>query len=149
MSSQDFLKEIDFNIQDKRIKNLILQTVDNMPPDALEISSLGSIQLSDLSPTETLAALTTHSSYDVTIRNDEGNEWDETRTRQKITLYRDILNKLSDLSVKAIIAHEIAHVWLNEHVNPESSEQREKDSDDLARKWGFKRELLALENETD
>ncbi len=149
MSSQDFLKGIDFNIHDERIKNLILQTVDNMPPDALEISSLGSIQLSDLSPTETLAALTTHSSYDVTIMNDEGNEWDETRTRQKITLYRDILNNLSDLSVKAIIAHEIAHAWLNEHVNPESSEQRENDSDDLARKWGFTRELLTLENETD
>ena len=120
-----------------------------MPPDGLDISSLESIQLSDLSPTETLAALTTHSSFDVTIRNDEGNEWDEIRSRQKITFYLDILNNLSDLAVKAIIAHEIAHAWLNEHVKPESSQHREKDSDDLARKWGFNEELLELENETD
>jgi len=148
LSSRDFLKEIDFKIHDERIKNLILQTVDNIPPEALEIPSLGSILLSDVSPTETLAGLTTHSSYEVTFRNDKGNEWDETRTRQKITFYRDILNNLSDLSVKAIIAHEIAHAWLNEHVIPESSQQRENDSDDLARKWGFTRELFALENET-
>ncbi|MCZ6613602.1 MAG: M48 family metalloprotease [Thaumarchaeota archaeon] len=149
MSSQEFLRGIDFKIHDNRIKNLILQTLDNMPPDGLDISSLESIQLSDLSPTETLAALTTHSSFDVTIRNDEGNEWDEIRSRQKITFYLDILNNLSDLAVKAIIAHEIAHAWLNEHVKPESSQQREKDSDDLARKWGFTEELLELENETD
>ncbi|MEE9134393.1 MAG: M48 family metalloprotease [Nitrososphaerales archaeon] len=149
MSSQEFLRGIDFKIHDNRIKNLILQTLDNMPPDGLDISSLESIQLSDLSPTETLAALTTHSSFDVTIRNDEGNEWDEIRSRQKITFYLDILNNLSDLAVKAIIAHEIAHAWLNEHVKPESSQQREKDSDDLARKWGFNEELLELENETD
>lgn len=120
-----------------------------MPPNGLEISSLKSIQLSELSPTETLAALTTHSSFDVVMRNDEGNEWDETRTRQKITFYRDILDNLSDLSVIAIIAHEIAHAWLNEHVKPESSQQREKESDELARKWGFNEELLELENETD
>lgn len=149
MSSQEFLRGIDFKIHDNRIKNLILQTLDNMPPEGLDISSLESIQLSDLSPTETLAALTTHSSFDVTIRNDEGNEWDEIRSRQKITFYLDILNNLSDLAVKAIIAHEIAHAWLNEHVKPESSQQREKDSDDLARKWGFNEELLELENETD
>ncbi len=149
MSSQEFLRGIDFKIHDNRIKNLILQTLDNMPPDGLDISSLESIRLLDLSPTETLAALTTHSSFDVTIRNDEGNEWDEIRSRQKITFYRDILNNLSDLAVKAIIAHEIAHAWLNEHVKPESSQQREKDSDDLARKWGFNEELLELENETD
>ncbi|MCZ6613533.1 MAG: M48 family metalloprotease [Thaumarchaeota archaeon] len=149
MSSQEFLRGIDFKIHDNRLKNLILQTLDNMPPDGLDISSLESIQLSDLSPTETLAALTTHSSFDVTIRNDEGNEWDEIRSRQKITFYLDILNNLSDLAVKAIIAHEIAHAWLNEHVKPESSQQREKDSDDLARKWGFTEELLELENETD
>ena len=149
MSSQEFLRGIDFKIHDNRIKNLILQTLDNMPPDGLDISSLESIQLSDLSPTETLAALTTHSSFDVTMRNNEGNEWDEIRSRQKITFYLDILNNLSDLAVKAIIAHEIAHAWLNEHVKPESSQQREKDSDDLARKWGFTEELLELENETD
>lgn len=149
MSSHEFLRGVDLRIHDERIKNLILQTLDNMPPNGLEISSLKSIQLSDLSPTETLAALTTHSSFDVVIRNDKGNESDETRTRQKITFYRDILDNLSDLSVIAIIAHELAHAWLNEHVKPESSQQREKESDELARKWGFNEELLELENETD
>lgn len=149
MSSHEFLRGVDLRIHDERIKNLIIQTLDHMPPNGLEISSLKSIQLSDLSPTETLAALTTHSSFDVVLRNDEGNEWDETRTRQKITFYRDILDNLSDLSVIAIIAHEIAHAWLNEHVKPESSQQREKESDELARKWGFNEELLELENETD
>ena len=120
-----------------------------MPADRLAISSLESITLPDLHPQETLASLTTHISFNVTIRNDEGNERDEIRSRQKITFYLDILNNLSDLAVKAIIVHEIAHAWLNEHVKPESSPQREKDSDDLARKWGFNEELLELENETD
>ncbi|MFQ6010612.1 MAG: hypothetical protein ACE5KG_00355 [Nitrososphaerales archaeon] len=140
---------IDLRIYDERIRDLVLQTVEGMPPDALDISSLRSIRLYEVSPTDTLAALTRHNSYDVTVRDSKGTEWDETRTRQEITFYRDILNNLSDLSVKAIVAHEIAHAWLNEHRKPEASPQRERESDELARKWGFAKELLALENETD
>ena len=71
------------------------------------------------------------------------------RPRQTITFYTDLLNALSDNAAEAVIAHELAHAWLNEHVRPEESKEREAEADRLARQWGFGPELDALDSEAE
>jgi len=66
-----------------------------------------------------------------------------------ITFYTDLMDQLSDRAVTAVMAHELAHAWLNEHVRPEASKTREDDADMLAAMWGFESELEALEDETE
>ncbi len=74
--------------------------------------------------------------------------WSEEVVVQRIELYLDILLQLSDRSKVAVVAHELAHAWLNDNVRPEQSKRREMESDELARKWGFGVELDALAKET-
>lgn len=71
------------------------------------------------------------------------------RGRQTLTFYTSLLDELSDDASIGVIAHELAHAWLNEHLYPESSNEREKSADELARRWGFAKELDALEAETE
>jgi hypothetical protein len=66
-----------------------------------------------------------------------------------ITFYTDLMDQLSDRAVTAVMAHELAHAWLNEHVRPEASKLREDDADMLAEMWGFESELAALAQETE
>ena len=69
--------------------------------------------------------------------------------RQTIHFYKELLGELSESAAIAVMAHELAHAWLNEHVNPSASALREKEADDLAVSWGFGTELKALEDETE
>jgi len=69
------------------------------------------------------------------------------RPRQTITFYSSLFDALSDPAATAVIAHELAHAWLNEHVRPEESLEREREADALARDWGFGPELDALDQE--
>jgi Peptidase family M48 len=71
------------------------------------------------------------------------------RPRQTITFFAALLDALSDSAATAVIAHELSHVWLNEHMKPEESPRREAEADHLARRWGFGPELDALDNEAD
>lgn len=71
------------------------------------------------------------------------------RPRQTITFYSSLLDALSDSAAIAVIAHELAHAWLNEHVRPEESRAREREADALAREWGFGPELDALDREAE
>ena len=71
------------------------------------------------------------------------------RPTQTITFYSDLFGALSDKAAAAVIAHELAHAWLNEHVRPEESSEREAQADNLAREWGFGPELDALDREAD
>jgi hypothetical protein len=66
-----------------------------------------------------------------------------------ITFYTGLMSRLSDDSIVAVMAHELAHAWLNEHIGPEASKQREDDADILAEMWGFAPELAALAAETE
>ena len=66
-----------------------------------------------------------------------------------ITFYTNLMDKLTDRAVVAVMAHELAHAWLNEHLRPEASETREDDADMLAEMWGFERELAALAEQTE
>jgi hypothetical protein len=67
---------------------------------------------------------------------------------QRIGLYQDILLQLSERARVAVVAHELAHAWLNDDVGADDSQQREAESDALARKWGFGGELEVLSEET-
>jgi len=69
--------------------------------------------------------------------------------RQTITFYTVLLSQLSEAAATGVIAHELAHAWLNEHVSPEDSEAREREAERLARLWGFGRELDTLDGETE
>ena len=71
------------------------------------------------------------------------------RPKQTITFYSSLFDALSDRAALAVIAHELAHAWLNEHVRPEESRSREHEADDLARQWGFGAELDALDREAE
>ena len=66
-----------------------------------------------------------------------------------ITFYTNLLDKLTDRAVVAVMAHELAHAWLNEHLRPEASKTREDDADMLAEMWGFGEELTALAEQTE
>ena len=68
---------------------------------------------------------------------------------QTITFYSDLLDALSDKAAEGVVAHELAHAWLNEHAKPEESAQREAEADKLARDWGFGPELDALDHEAE
>jgi hypothetical protein len=46
-----------------------------------------------------------------------------------------------------VVAHELAHAWLNEHVS-QVLETEGREADELARAWGCGRYVEALEAET-
>ena len=71
------------------------------------------------------------------------------RPKQTITFYSSLFDALSDKAALAVIAHELAHAWLNEHVKPEQSRNRELEADRVAREWGFGSELDALDREAE
>jgi SprT-like family len=102
----------------------------------LRITTLTSATVSG-SPTATTVGLTTYTMADES----------DARPRQTITLYARLLDELSDEAATGVIAHELAHAWLNEHEGPEDSRRREQQADDLARNWGFGEELAALDRE--
>ncbi len=69
--------------------------------------------------------------------------------RHTITFYTNLMDRLTDRAVVAVMAHELAHAWLNEHLRPEASKTREDDADMLAEMWGFEAELAALAEQTE
>ncbi len=75
--------------------------------------------------------------------------WDGESGLHTLTFYTDLMSQLSDKAVTAVMAHELAHAWLNEHVCPEASKLREEDADMLVEMWGLGSELEALALETD
>jgi len=92
-----------------------------------------------------LVGLTTYSMREYR----RGRDQTSSTFRHMITFYSDLLNRLSDDAVIGVMAHELAHAWLNEHIGPEASKQREEDADYLAEMWGFDQQLSALSNETE
>ena len=72
-----------------------------------------------------------------------------TYPRQTITFYKELFEQLSDDAALGVIGHELAHAWLNEHVSPEESKEREVAADALAREWGFGHALDELDREAE
>jgi len=140
-----FLPRADFVLPDPRYMSLLLGTVSMIPKNGRPIESITSIRLRKKGCLPGLVGLTTYSM----------REYRKERTRvpptcrHVITFYSNLLSRLSDDAVMGVMAHELAHAWLNEHVGPEASKQREEDADCLAEMWGFDQQLSALSNETE
>lgn len=136
--------ELDF--ADARYRNLFLNTVSRIPDSGLPVKSVSRVKLRKRGTLRGLVGLTTFS-----VEGYQMNQKGEFKPkgRHEITFYSSILNRLSGDAVVAVIAHELAHAWLNEHVGPEASKQREEDADLLAEMWGFQSEMRALERETE
>jgi hypothetical protein len=125
-----------------------MATVARIPPETPPLRSLGSVALKPRGRMPGLVGLTrwgvlSYRSGPSSSGTTAGN------ARQSITFYAALLSQLSEAAATGVIAHELAHAWLNEHVSPEESEAREREADRLARRWGFGRELVALDGETE
>lgn len=125
--------------RDRNFSRLLREAVIRPPKDVPRITTVRSITLSGR-PTKTMVGLTRYSRVRFFFLS---------RPRQTITFYSTLLGALSNPAAMAVIAHELAHAWLNEHVKPEESKEREREADALAREWGFGPELDALDEEAE
>ncbi len=126
---------------------LFSETLARIPRDVIPVRSVRSVRLRRKGRPRGYVGLTTYSPTDP-------DEWQGppssvANATQTITFYTDILYQLSDEAVIAVIAHELAHAWLNEHVHPEESKKREREADELVAGWGFVMELEALDQESE
>jgi SprT-like family len=128
-----------FKSKDTRFRRLFTEAANRPPGQVPRITTIRSVSLSRRR-TESTVGLTRYSG----LRFSFGS-----RPRQTITFYSSLADSLSDSALLAVIAHELAHAWLNEHVHPEESIEREHEADSLAREWGFGPELDALDREAD
>jgi len=123
-----------------RFRRLFKEALRRPPESIPRITSVRSVALSNR-PTKTIVGLTRYSDLKFLMVF--------SRPSQTITFYSILFDALSDRAALAVIAHELAHAWLNEHVRPEESRNRELEADRLARKWGFGAELDALDREAE
>ncbi len=136
------------HVSNRAVRHALNETLSRLPASATNIPTLASITAKGTSKTGTLAGLTRRITYE--RRAFLGpSSWNEEVVVQRIELYVDILLQLSERARVAVVAHELAHAWLNDNVRPEESRRREAESDELARKWGFGGELDALADETE
>jgi len=126
--------------RNNRFRQLFREATKRPPESVPRITSVRSVLLSNR-PTKTTVGLTRYSNVKFLLVL--------SRPRQTITFYSSLLHPLPDRAAQAVIAHELAHAWLNEHVGPEESRSRELEADALAREWGFGRELDALDKEAE
>ncbi|MDA4117641.1 MAG: hypothetical protein OK455_04780 [Thaumarchaeota archaeon] len=125
---------------------LVDEVLSKFPKDELPIRTVKRIQSRKRGGMRGLVGLTTYS-----VGPEEGKGRGRGRKSagtQKLTFYSELLDKLSNPAAMGVIAHELAHSWLNEHVGPEASSKREREADELARRWGYGEYLDALQAET-
>ena len=141
-----FLPRADLDFNDPRCLSLFLDAVSRIPNSGRPIQSVTRVKLRKRGNLPGLVGQTTYM-----MQGYQTSQNGKTRPRNKnvVTFYSTLLSRLSDDAVAAVMVHELAHAWLNEHVGPEASTQREEDADILAEMWGFGTQLRALESETD
>jgi hypothetical protein len=141
-----FLPTAKLDFSDARYHSLLLSTLSRIPNSGLPVKSVSRVKLRKRGTLRGLVGLTTFSveGYQMSRRGEF-----KPKGRHEITFYSSILDRLSEDAVVAVMVHELAHAWLNEHVGPEASRQREEDADLLAEMWGFQSEMGALEQETE
>ncbi len=125
--------------RDQRFSRLFAEAASRPPSDVPRIKTVRLVRLSRR-PTKTMVGLTRYSRVRFFLL---------AHPRQTITFYSYLFDALSERAAVAVIAHELAHAWLNEHERPEESRKREIEADDLARRWGFGPELDALDREAE
>jgi hypothetical protein len=136
----------EFDAKRKRLHALFERTLSHFPDGVPPLQSVTKVQLRKRSQVKGVVGLTTYCCIEtMDIRRADGETG---KKSQRITFYRELLDQLSDDAAMGVIAHELAHAWLNEHLRPEASKKREKEADELARRWGYGRFLDALAAET-
>jgi hypothetical protein len=131
-----------------RLKALIAEALSRFPKGVQPLRSVSRIQLRKRGRMKELVGLTTYCCVELED-NSKRQSAQKADATQIITFYSELLDQLSDSAAIGVIAHELAHAWLNEYVSPEASEKREGEADDLARRWGYGRYLDALEAESE
>lgn len=140
MVGYKFLGGASIEVGDERFLRLLELTITKIPKTVTPLHSLKRVKLVERSRKEGLVGLTTYCCVE---------EDGEASGTQRVSFYKDLLRQLSDSAAVAVLAHELAHAWLNEHRHPEESPGREKEADELARQWGFGPELDALDSEAE
>lgn len=125
--------------KDRRFRRLFAEAAKRPPKEVPRITTVRLVSLSRRQ-TRTTVGLTRYSRVRFFLLS---------HPRQTITFYSNLLDALSEPAAVAVIAHELAHAWLNEHLRPEESRDRESEADGLARSWGFGPELDALDLEAE
>ncbi len=131
---------------DSRFEKLLVKALSEFPRGAQSLRSIRKLQLRKRGTTKGLVGLTTY----CCVEFDDNQSLSRRRRKgsQRITFYSELLDELSDSAAIGVIAHELAHAWLNEHVSPKASKKREKEADELAVRWGYGAYLDALQAET-
>jgi hypothetical protein len=140
-----FLENGTIRVRNPRYVALLHECLDRIPPSGLPVRLRTEIRLRKRGTLEGVVGLTT---FYVEGYAPNGVA-DEESGAHTITFYTNLLDKLTDRAVIAVMAHELAHAWLNEHLRPEASKTREDDADMLAGMWGFEEELAALDEQTE
>jgi len=136
-----FLGSADVRVSDGSFLALFTRAVTSIPSETPPLRSVRRVSLKRRGGRPGLVGLTKWGELSYGRTTEEGIQF--------ITFYTDLLSQLSEKASIGVIAHELAHAWLNEHVYPEDSQVREREADELARRWGFEKELDALDLETE
>ena len=141
-----FISEAELVADDPRLIALLMEASSRVPRGTPALRTVKKILFRKRAATVGLVGLTRY-------KFQESERSDGRRVlspgRHIITFYTGLLTRLSRAAALGVIAHELAHAWLNEHVAPEASERREEEADRLADTWGFGPELRALADETE
>ena len=140
-----FLKNGTIRIHNPRYAALLHECLDRIPRSGLSVRLRTEVRLRKRGTLPGVVGLTT---YYVEAYAPKGVAREESGAHT-ITFYSNLMDKLTDRAVVAVMAHELAHAWLNEHLRPEASNAREDDADMLAEMWGFEAELVALAEQTE
>ena len=133
-------------LANERLEDLLSEALARIPKGIQPIKSVQSVRSRARGPSAGFVGLTTYSLAD---RYGQRSSSPGGGAKQTITFYRELLDLLSDRATVAVIVHELAHAWLNEHVSPEESKERERETDELVARWGFSEELGALDSEAE
>jgi hypothetical protein len=134
-----------FDSKDPWLRGLVDETLSLFPSTERPLPSVVLIRVRERSSTEGRVGLTTFSYVGGETEERQGRL--PRRGKQRIDLYGRLFSQLSEEAAIGVIAHELAHAWLNEHVSPESSKRREAEADELARSWGYGKYLDSLDAE--
>ncbi len=146
---EELLSGVRVDVRGAAVRLAVDEALTRLPPEASDVPTLRLITSKKTSEGGSLAGPTRRITYERTVRFGLGKTRTDEVVVQKIELYLDMMLQLSEMSRVAVVAHELAHAWLNDNVAPDDSATREEECDALAEEWGFGDELKALADETD
>jgi Zn-dependent protease with chaperone function len=141
-----FTPKAELSTDDPRLVSLVMEAFSRIPRGTPALHTLRRLLFRKRAATVGLVGLTRYRFPEYSV---EDGRTKQGVGRHIITFYTGLLIRLSRPAALGVVAHELAHAWLNEHVAPEESEKREEEADRLADMWGFGKELRALAAETE